>query len=115
LTGLTPGDFALVQKKAGILGCATDPEQIVELLRQELDQKQYKQAKAIGFGRLQCAETSNKRWGELRSNRNLDNWLYYRSFMLIFVLCPLSSGRVHSSLHFVIGLDKMLHIANDDW
>ena len=51
LTGLTPGDFALVSKKAEILGCAADSTQIVDLLSQELAQKQYKQAKAIGFGR----------------------------------------------------------------
>ena len=51
LTGLTPGDFALVSKKAEILGCAADSTQIVDLLSQELAQKQYKQAKTIGFGR----------------------------------------------------------------
>lgn len=51
LTGLTPGDFALVHKKAEILGCSADSTQIVDLLGQELAQKKHKQAKRIGFGR----------------------------------------------------------------
>ena len=48
IAGLTPGDFALVQKKADILGCSTLPE-LLPLLRQEADKKTAVSKAPIGF------------------------------------------------------------------
>ena len=49
LRGLTPGDFTLVDKKSQILGCKDDMLEIIDMLHHELKEKDYSQAKAIGF------------------------------------------------------------------
>lgn len=49
LKGLTPGDFALVQKKARILECAEEVDEVVSMLRRELEEKNYNPARRIGF------------------------------------------------------------------
>jgi SpoVK/Ycf46/Vps4 family AAA+-type ATPase len=49
LEGLTPGDFALVQKKARILECDGDLAEVVSMLHRELEEKNYTPARRIGF------------------------------------------------------------------
>ena len=39
LTALTPGDFAVVRRKAEVLGCLGDPEALATMLRAECDAK----------------------------------------------------------------------------
>ncbi|MHB8811127.1 MAG: AAA family ATPase [Desulfobulbaceae bacterium] len=50
LNHLTPGDFAVVRKKADVLGAAGDPEKIVSYLALEEGEKRLSQ-KSIGFAR----------------------------------------------------------------
>ena len=49
LKGLTPGDFALVGKKAELLGFQPDPRGFEQLLQKELIEKGYHQERQIGF------------------------------------------------------------------
>jgi hypothetical protein len=49
LHGLTPGDFALVDKKSQILGCKDDMLKIIEMLRHELKEKDFYKCNPIGF------------------------------------------------------------------
>lgn len=51
LKGLTPGDFALVSKKARIIGCEKSTDELVDLLKEELAAKEYRPTKQLGFGR----------------------------------------------------------------
>ncbi|MDD9982290.1 MAG: AAA family ATPase [Gammaproteobacteria bacterium] len=48
LTALTPGDFAVVRRKAGILGCLDEPAALVSMLREESEAKP-DHARPIGF------------------------------------------------------------------
>ena len=50
LTVLTPGDFEVVRRKAGVLGQANDAAALTAMLRAECEAKPG-QAMAIGFGR----------------------------------------------------------------
>ena len=47
---LTPGDFAVVRRKAAVLGSLSDGEALVEMLRAECSVKPQYTA-SIGFGR----------------------------------------------------------------
>lgn len=47
---LTPGDFAVVRKKAGILGETNNPRKLLELLVEEGEKKRERQGVPIGFG-----------------------------------------------------------------
>jgi AAA+ superfamily predicted ATPase len=47
---LTPGDFAVVRKKAGILGETKNPRKLLELLVEEGEKKRERQGVPIGFG-----------------------------------------------------------------
>lgn len=51
LRGLTPGDFALVRKKVGILGCDKDSQKIVAMLKTELKEKGISPGGKPGFCR----------------------------------------------------------------
>ena len=51
LATLTPGDFAVVRKKAGVLDLLGDPRALLELLEDEARKKQEQPARAVGFGR----------------------------------------------------------------
>ena len=48
LTALTPGDFAVVRRRAQILGCLQEPQTLVTMLRAECDAKSDR-PRAIGF------------------------------------------------------------------
>ena len=48
LTALTPGDFAVVRRKAEVLGCLEEPEALAAMLRAECDAKP-DSPRAIGF------------------------------------------------------------------
>ena len=48
LTALTPGDYAVVRRKADILGCSSEPHILISMLRQECDAKP-DVPKPIGF------------------------------------------------------------------
>ena len=48
LTALTPGDFAVVRRKAEVLGQLQDPEALATMLRAECDAKPDR-PRAIGF------------------------------------------------------------------
>ena len=48
LTALTPGDFAVVRRKAGILDRLTEPAALVAMLRAECDAKPNR-PRPIGF------------------------------------------------------------------
>ena len=48
LTALTPGDFAVVRRKADALGQLGEPEHLAEMLRAECDAKPNR-PRAIGF------------------------------------------------------------------
>ncbi|MCY4181282.1 MAG: AAA family ATPase [Gammaproteobacteria bacterium] len=48
ISALTPGDFAVVRKKAEVLGCLDDPDTLASLLRTECDAKP-NNPKPIGF------------------------------------------------------------------
>ena len=48
LTALTPGDFAVVHRKAGILDRLSEPETLAAMLREECDAKPDR-PRAIGF------------------------------------------------------------------
>ena len=48
LTALTPGDFAVVHRKAGILDRLSEPETLAAMLRDECDAKPDR-PRAIGF------------------------------------------------------------------
>ncbi|MDY0204916.1 MAG: AAA family ATPase [Desulfovibrio desulfuricans] len=50
LAGLTPGDFALVHKKARLLNCAENIATLIEMLRQEVQTKNERRQRPIGFG-----------------------------------------------------------------
>ena len=45
---LTPGDFAVVRKKAEILRCLDDPRALADMLREECDAKG-ERCQPIGF------------------------------------------------------------------
>ncbi|MDO3377174.1 ATP-binding protein [Geoalkalibacter halelectricus] len=51
LIGLTPGDFALVDKKARIIGCEEDQNLLIDLLKQELAAKEHRPGRQMGFSR----------------------------------------------------------------
>ena len=51
MSGLTPGDFALVDKKARIIGCETDRNALVDMLKQELEAKESRPGRPMGFTR----------------------------------------------------------------
>ena len=48
MTTLTPGDFAVVRKKAEILRCLDDPAALASMLREECDAKEERR-RPIGF------------------------------------------------------------------
>ena len=48
ISGLTPGDFAVVRKKADVLGCLGEPDTLAAMLRAECDAKPNR-PKSIGF------------------------------------------------------------------
>ena len=48
LAALTPGDFAVVRRKAEVLGCLGEPEALAAMLRAECDAKP-DSPRAIGF------------------------------------------------------------------
>lgn len=50
LSGLTPGDFALVHKKASLLDCGENVATLIEMLRQEVQSKSEQRQRPIGFG-----------------------------------------------------------------
>jgi len=51
LASLTPRDFAVVRRKAEVLGVFDDPRGLVELLADEISKKQEAVGNAIGFDR----------------------------------------------------------------
>ncbi len=51
LQSLTPGDFAVVSKKSQFLGLNEDIEEILSLLEQEMDAKNEKKTRPVGFAR----------------------------------------------------------------
>ena len=62
LQGVTAGDFAVVRKKAGILGCENDLESLLGLLKKEVTEKNYRPAHSLGFARepsIDCAKSGN--------------------------------------------------------
>ncbi len=48
LTSLTPGDFAVVRRKAGLLGHLAEPDALAAMLRAECEAKPDR-PRAIGF------------------------------------------------------------------
>ena len=48
LTALTPGDFAVVHRKADVLGCLHEPFELVAMLREECEAKPDR-TRPIGF------------------------------------------------------------------
>ena len=48
LTALTPGEFAVVHRKADILGCLDEPLELVAMLREECEAK-HDRPRPIGF------------------------------------------------------------------
>lgn len=51
LIGLTPGDFALVDKKARIIGGEGDRNLLIDMLKQELAAKEHRPGRSMGFAR----------------------------------------------------------------